>query len=142
MYKRILVAIENSAADRTILTHVEPLARLTGAELLLVHVADGWAARHFEELNLRESEEMLADRAYLDGLRTDLESRGLAVETQLSMGDPATEICRLAESQDIDLIAMATHGHRGVSDMIHGQTVDHVRHRVKQPVLLLKVHNP
>jgi nucleotide-binding universal stress UspA family protein len=103
MYKRILVAIENSAADRTILAHVEQLARLTGARLLLAHVADGWAARHFEELNLRESEEMRADRAYLEGLRKDLESRGLAVETLLGMGDPATEICRLAESQDVDL---------------------------------------
>jgi nucleotide-binding universal stress UspA family protein len=142
MYKRILVAIENSAADRTILAHVEQLARLTGARLLLAHVADGWAARHFEELNLRESEEMRADRAYLEGLRKDLESRGLAVETLLGMGDPATEICRLAESQDVDLIAMATHGHRGVSDVIHGQTVDHVRHKVKQPVLLLKAQNP
>ena len=58
MYKKILVAIENSDADRTILEHVESLAKLTGARLLLVHVADGWAARHFNELNLRESEEM------------------------------------------------------------------------------------
>jgi nucleotide-binding universal stress UspA family protein len=141
MYKRILVAIENSAADRTILTHVEQLARLTGARLLLVHVADGWAARHFKELNLRESEEMLADRAYLEGIRAGLEARGFVAETLLGMGDPATEICRLAETEDVDLIAMATHGHRGVSDMIHGQTVDHVRHKVKLPVLLLRAQS-
>ena len=73
MYRRILVAVENSAADRTILTHVSELARLTGAELLLVHVADGWAARNFDQLKLRESEEMQSDRAYLDQLRDDLE---------------------------------------------------------------------
>ena len=42
MYRSILVAVENSPADRTILTHVRELASLTGAELLLVHVADGW----------------------------------------------------------------------------------------------------
>ena len=58
MYRRILVAVENSPADRTILAHVSELARLTGAELLLVHVADGWAARNFDQLKLRESEEM------------------------------------------------------------------------------------
>jgi nucleotide-binding universal stress UspA family protein len=72
MYQRILVAIENSAADRTILEHVSALARITGAELLLVHVADGWAARHFDELKLRESEEMRGDREYLDRLRAYL----------------------------------------------------------------------
>lgn len=138
MYKKILVAIENSDADRTILEHVEPLARLTGARLLLVHVADGWAARHYDELKLRESEEMKGDREYLAGLMAGLQQRGLDVDATLRMGDPAKEICRLAEEEGVDLIAMATHGHRGVSDVIHGQTVDAVRHKVKMPVLLLK----
>jgi len=140
MYERILVAVENSPADRTILEHVEQLARLSGARLLLVHVADGWAARHFQELKLRESEEMLDDRAYLDRLRDDLTARGLSVDTMLGMGDPAKEICRIAEAEHVDLIAMATHGHRGVSDVLHGQTVDYVRHRVRMPVLLLRAH--
>ena len=58
MYQRILVAIENSPPTGRSSTHVDELAQLTGAELLLVHVADGWAARHFDELKLRESEEM------------------------------------------------------------------------------------
>jgi nucleotide-binding universal stress UspA family protein len=138
MYKKILVAVENSQADRTILEHIEPLARLTDARLLLVHVADGWAARNFDELNLRESEEMQEDRAYLGRVRGELQALGFEVEAVLRMGDPAKEICRVAEEQGVDLIAMATHGHRGVSDMIHGQTVDHVRHKVRVPVLLLR----
>jgi nucleotide-binding universal stress UspA family protein len=138
MYKKILVAIENSEADRTILEHVEPLARLTGARLLLVHVADGWAARHFNELNLRESEEMQQDRAYLARVRALLESHGLEVDAALRAGDPAKEICKVAEEEGVDLIAMATHGHRGVSDVIHGETVDGVRHKVRMPVLLLR----
>ena len=62
MYRNILVAIEHSDADATILTHVEELAKMTGASLLLVHVADGWAARHYEDLKLRESQEMREDR--------------------------------------------------------------------------------
>lgn len=138
MYKTILVPIENSDADRTILEHIELLAKLTGARLILLHVADGWAARHFDELNLRESEEMKEDRAYLARVRGELQQQGLEAEALLRMGDPAKEICRAAEEQNVDLIAMATHGHKGVSDVIHGQTVDHVRHRVKMPVLLLK----
>src|SRR5262252_4160008 len=120
MYHRILVAIENSPADRTIITHVSQLARLTGARLLLVHVADGWAARHFDELKLRESEEIRSDRAYLERLQAELARQGFTVETRLAMGDPATELIRAAEEQQADLIAMSTHGHRFISDLLHG----------------------
>ena len=138
MYRRILVAVENSPADQTILAHVAELARLTGAELLLVHVADGWAARNFDQLKLRESEEMKSDRSYLDALRGDLERRGLTVETRLAMGDPATELVKVSEEQGVDLIAMSTHGHRFVKDVLLGATADKVRHLVKVPVLLLR----
>ena len=138
VYKKILVAIENSAADQTIVGHVAALARMTGAELLLVHVADGWAARNFDQLNLRESEEMKADRAYLDGLQSTLAAQGLKVETLLAMGDPSTELIKAAETRHADLLAMSTHGHRFLADVIHGTTVDRVRHLVKIPVLLLK----
>jgi universal stress protein A len=136
MYRRILVAVENSAADQTILTHVRALASLTGAELLLVHVADGWAARHFEDLKLRESEEMKADRAYLERLAGSLSE--FRVSTELALGDPASELVRLAEERDVDLIAMSTHGHRFLNDLLRGTTVSKVRHLVKIPVLLLR----
>ncbi len=138
MYKLILVTLENSPADETILQHVESLARLTGARVLLVHVADGWAARNFNELQLRESEEMVEDRGYLERCREDLAEKGFDVEAVLGAGDPATEICKLAEERQADLVAMATHGHRGVADVLHGQTVDRVRHRLRMPVLLLR----
>ncbi|MGE5362217.1 MAG: universal stress protein [Bacteroidales bacterium] len=138
MYKRILVAIENSSADRTIIDHVTRLGRLTGASLLLVHVADGWAARHYDELQLRESEEMIADREYLERLQAELQADGFIVETCLRTGDPARELVKLANEQAVDLVAMATHGHKGVADVIYGSTVNHVRHHVSVPVLLLK----
>jgi nucleotide-binding universal stress UspA family protein len=141
MYRRILVAVENSPADRTIVSHVSELARLTGASLLLVHVADGWAARNFDQLKLRESEEMKADRDYLDRLRGELEGRGLTVETRLAMGDPADELVKVSEEQGVDLIAMSTHGHRFVKDVLLGATADKVRHLVKVPVLLLRAQN-
>jgi nucleotide-binding universal stress UspA family protein len=138
MYKRILVAVENSKSDRTILEHVGQLAKLTGAELLLVHVADGWAARNFDQLKLRESEEIKADRAYLESLREHLTAQGFIVQTALAMGDPATELVKTAESENVDLIAMSTHGHRFLNDLIRGATADKVRHLVRVPVLLLK----
>lgn len=138
MYKRILVPVENSSADSTILDHVQQLARLTGASIVLLHVADGWVARNFDELNLRESDEIREDRRYLEATRDRLRAQGLQVDTRLAMGDPATEIVKAAEQEHADLVAMATHGHRFVKDVLLGKTADHVRHELSVPVLLLK----
>ena len=138
MYRHILVAIEHSRADAAILGHIEGLARITGATLLLVHVADGFAARHFEDLNLRESDEIKSDRAYLQHTCDTLRAAGFTCDMKLAMGDPATELIRIAEEEHVDLIAMSTHGHRFLGDVIHGTTVDKVRHTVRVPVLLLR----
>lgn len=138
MYKRILVPVEHSDADRTILEHVRALAKMCGATLVLLHVADGWAARAYDELRLRDSKEIREDRAYLDALVAELQAQGFAVESRLAMGDPAAEIIKAAEAERADLVAMATHGHRFVKDILLGATVNKVRHELKVPVLLLQ----
>lgn len=139
MYKTILVPVENRETDQTILKHIRPLARLTNAKLMLVHVADGWAARNFETLKLQESEEMKEDRAYLVSLESELKAEGFEVTSILAMGEPSTEIIKLARTEPVELIAMSTHGHRFISDLLYGSTADKVRHEVDVPVLLLKV---
>jgi nucleotide-binding universal stress UspA family protein len=138
MYTHILVAIENSDADRAVLAHIETLARLTGARLLLVHVADGFAARHFNDLKLRESEEMREDREYLAQLCDGLVERGFETRARLALGDPATELVKVAAEEAVDLIAMSTHGHRFLGDLLHGSTADRVRHNVQIPVLMVR----
>ncbi len=139
MYHKILIPVENSVADQTILDHVKPLARMTGASLLLMHVADGWAARNFRGLNLVESEEMKEDRAYLEMRVAELRAEGFTVEYLLALGEPSDEIIKVASEHGVDLIAMSTHGHRFISDLLYGSTVSKVRHTVEIPVLLLKV---
>jgi nucleotide-binding universal stress UspA family protein len=138
MYTKILVAIENSASDRAVLQHIEGLVGLTGAELLLVHVADGFAARHFNDLELRESDEMRDDRAYLARLCEDITGKGMQCGIRLAMGDPATELVRVAAEERVDLIAMSTHGHRFIQDLLRGSTADRVRHGVSIPVLMVR----
>jgi nucleotide-binding universal stress UspA family protein len=138
MYRRILVAVEHSPADKAILDHVRQLAMKFGSELHLVHVADGWVARNFDSLQLRESEEMKDDRDYLERLAADLTAQGLTVSTELAMGDPADELIRLAEERGVDLLAMSTHGHRFLNDLVRGTTVSRVRHLVKIPILLVR----
>ena len=139
MYKRILVTVDGTKTDRAIIGHVKELARLAQSHVVLLHVADGWAARNYERFQLRESEEMKQDREYLAALSEELRGEGYEVKAVLAMGDPATEIIKLARAESVDLIAMTTHGHRFVADLLHGSTADKVRHEVDVPVLLLKV---
>ncbi len=138
MYKHILIPLENGDADETILGHIKPLARMTGAKLLLVHVSDGWVARNFNQLKLAESEEMKQDRAYLEKRRRGLSDEGFSCEAVLALGEPSNEIIKLSETRDVDLIAMTTHGHRFISDILYGATADKVRHAVNVPVLLVR----
>jgi nucleotide-binding universal stress UspA family protein len=138
VYTRILVPLENSPYDEAILAHVRRLARLCDAAILLIHVADGWAARAMAQLELRESEELRADRDYLSRLTTMLEKEGFSVDSILAAGDPTHEIIEAAEREHCDLIAMSTHGHRFIKDVIFGSVAESVRHRCTIPVLLVR----
>lgn len=138
MYRRILVPLEHSSYDDVIIAHVRQMAALCKASLLLIHVADGWAARHQRSLKLRESEEMRADREYLEGWCATLRAEGFETDSILAGGDPATEIAAAADREGCDLIAMAVHGHRGLQDVIYGTTANSVRHRTMVPVLMVR----
>jgi len=121
MYRKILVALENSRADESLLPHVTELAKRLHSQLFLVHVADGWVARN-----------------YLMETAARLRAAGLEVSAHLALGDPPTEIIRTAEREQCDLIAMTMHGHRLVGDLIFGSTIHEVRHRTTVPVLLVR----
>ena len=138
MYQKILVALENSRADQALLPHVEKLAALLRSRLLLVHVADGWAARHYHRLRLAESEEMKADRLYLESTADCMRAAGLEVSIHLALGDPPGQILQTAEAEKCDLIAMTTHGHRLLGDIIHGSTIEQVRHKTSVPLLVVR----
>lgn len=138
MYHKILVTLENGRADATLLPHVTELAGRVGAALILLHVADGWAARNFEQLKLTESEEMRSDREYLEKTAVDLRTRGLRVDTMLALGNPPAEIVKIAATSGCDLIAMASHGHKLLGDLLHGSTIDKVRHNTRVPLLVVR----
>ena len=139
MYRRILVPLENGPADVAILKHVTELAKLLRSQILLLHVADGWAARNMEQLNLRESQEMKEDRAYLERITQELRQAGVEADAVLAAGDPAREIAAAAEREKVDLIAMATHGHSLLSDVVHGTTATALRHVSRIPILMVRV---
>jgi nucleotide-binding universal stress UspA family protein len=138
VYKKILVPLDRSYSDPVILEHVKSLARLTGASIVLIHVADGFVARNQERLNLRESQEMREDREYLENLVAEFIGEGFEATWVLELGEPGKRILEAVKREGCDLIAMATHGHRFIADMVLGSVADRVRHDTDVPVLMVR----
>jgi nucleotide-binding universal stress UspA family protein len=137
MYGTILVTLDTTASDRAIIDHVKRLARAVRTHrLVLLHVADGWAARTYGAEAI--SPEISEDTAYLRQVQGELEAEGFRTEVALAFGDPATEIVNWIGREGCDLVAMSTHGHRFLADLFLGTTATRVQHRISVPVLLLR----
>lgn len=138
MFHKILVALDHSSADTALLPRVKELARLTGAEITLLHVSTGWAALWQRDLNLSDSPEMKEDRQYLLHVRDELAHEGFRVTSRHASGKPSEQILKAAREEGCDLIAMTTHGHRLLQDLIYGATITRVRHESEVPIFLVK----
>ncbi len=136
MYKTILVTLDGTSTDRAIIEHIKPLALSMQSRVMLLHVADGWAARTFGPDAI--SPEITEDKTYLETVRSELQSAGISTEAELAYGEPATEIVKWAQEKGCDLVAMSTHGHRFVADFFRGTTAGRVQHSISVPVLLLR----
>ena len=136
MYNKILVTLDTTPTDRAIIEHVKDLARVMNSRVVLLHVADGWAARTYGPDAV--SPEVTADTDYLNRIRDEMQSAGIATEAELAYGDPPKEIIRWVQQKGCDLVAMSTHGHKFLADLFLGQTAHVVQHNVSVPVLLLR----
>jgi len=136
MYKTILVTLDNTPTDRAIIEHVKELGKLAQSHVVLLHVADGWAARIYGPDAV--SPEIVEDTAYLAKIREEFQSVGIPAEANLAYGDPTIEIVNWVKQKGCDLVAMSTHGHRFLADLFLGTTASRVQHRISVPVLLLR----
>ena len=136
MYDTILVTLDGTPSDRAIIEHIKQLAKLAHSRLVLLHVADGWAARTYGPDAV--SPEIAEDTAYLEKIRAEFESAGIPTQAELAFGEPASEIIKWVKQKGCDLVAMSTHGHRLLADIFLGATATRVRHSISAPVLLLK----
>jgi nucleotide-binding universal stress UspA family protein len=136
MYKTILVTLDGTPTDQAIIEHIKQLARLAQSRVVLLHVADGWAARTYGRDAV--SPEITEDTAYLKKVKAEFQSLGIPVEAELAYGEPVTEIVKWVQQQGCDLVAMSTHGHRLIADIFLGTTASRVQHSIKVPVLLLR----
>ena len=136
MYQTILVTLDGTATDRAIIEHIKQLAALAGSRLVLLHVADGWAARTYGPDAV--SPEIAEDTAYLQKVRSEFQSMGIPTEAELAYGEPVNEIIKWIRQKGCDLVAMSTHGHRFLADIFLGNTASQVQHSISVPVLLLR----
>jgi len=136
MYKTILVTLDGTATDRAIIDHIKQLAKLAQSRVVLLHVADGWAARTYGPDAV--SPEISEDTAYLNKIRAEFQAAGISTDAELAYGDPAKEIIRWIQQKGCDLVAMSTHGHRFIADLFLGTTASRVQHSIRVPVLLLR----
>jgi nucleotide-binding universal stress UspA family protein len=136
MYNTILVTLDGTSTDRAIIEHVKQLAKLAQSRLVLLHVADGWAARTYGPDAV--SPEIGEDTAYLEKVRMELQSAGIPTDAELAYGEPADQIIKWVEQKSCDLVAMSTHGHRFLADLFLGSTATRVRHSIGVPILLLR----
>jgi nucleotide-binding universal stress UspA family protein len=136
MYDTILVTLDGTPTDRAIIEHVKQLAALAHSHLVLLHVADGWAARTYGPDAV--SPEIDEDTTYLNGVKSEFEQAGIPARTELLYGDPPEQIIQWIQQNPCDLVAMSAHGHRGLSDLFRGTTITKVRHTVKVPLLVVK----
>jgi nucleotide-binding universal stress UspA family protein len=136
MYSTILVTLEGTPTDRPIIEHVKKLAALAQSRVVLLHVADGWAARTYGPDAI--SPEIAADTAYLEKVRAEFQSLNIPIQAELAFGDPVKQIVNWVEEKGCDLVAMSTHGHRFLADLFLGTTATRVQHQISVPVLLLR----
>jgi len=136
MYKTILVTLDGTPSDRAIIEHVKQLSKLAGSRVVLLHVADGWAARTYGRDAI--SPEISEDTAYLQNVLSEFQQAGVSASSELAFGDPSREIVRWVRAKGCDLIAMSTHGHKFLADIFLGTTANRVQHAVSVPVLLLR----
>src|ERR1035437_10273548 len=118
MYETILVTLDGTPSDRTIIEHVKQLAKLAQSRLVLLHVTDGWAARTYGTDAV--SPEIAEDTAYLAKVRAEFEAMGIPTEAELAYGEPVKEIIKWIQRKGCDLLAMSTHGHRFLADLFLG----------------------
>jgi nucleotide-binding universal stress UspA family protein len=136
LYKTILMPLEGTPTDRAIINHIKLLAPVMKSRVVLLHVATGVPAKyHRTDAAGKEVEE---SNAFLDNVRDEFAAAGIPTEAELAYGEPAKEIVKWVKREGCDLVAMSTHGHQLIADLVLGTTAIHVQHSISVPVLMLR----
>jgi manganese transport protein len=136
MYDNILLTLDASETDRPIIEHIKKLAQVMHSQVFLLRIASGAPVQFYGRD--AAGKEVKEGRAYLDRVKTEFESARIPVTAELGYGDPAREIEKWVKERGCDLVAMGTHGHKFLADLVLGTTASRVQHNINVPVLLLR----
>jgi len=145
MYKKILVALDGSELAECVLPHVEAIARGCGVEsVVFVRALDtyvpGYVQSYITKDMIKEADERAekAAREYLDEVAGRVNLDGVEVQKQLILGRAAERIAEYATKNEVDLIAIATHGRSGISRWAWGSVADRILRSACVPVLMAR----
>jgi manganese transport protein len=140
-YAKILVPLDHSESDHEALGNALALARMHGSRLVLLHVEEGIPSQLFGSLS--STAEIAEGQDYLANVVASLREKDVNVDVLVRHGkSPAREIAAAVREVKPDLVVMASHGHRGLKDLIFGTTINSLRHHVKVPLLIVNTSNP
>lgn len=134
-YKQIGIAIDFSREDEKIIQNALMIGSKE-ATYTFIHVVESAAARYFGKNTLDHETQLDYDN--LVKYRDKLEQMDYKAEAQIGFGNPASELAKIIKAQNIDLLVMGAHGHKGFKDLVFGSTVDSLRHKINIPVLVVK----
>ena len=134
--KHVTAALGHDHTDAAVVSRAMSIAKSEKALLTLLHVADSPSGQVYGTEVY--DEHTRDDEQYLQEIASEIRASGIPVEIALAFGNPAEEVTKFATSHDVDMLVMGSHGHRLISDMLWGQTVDPVRHQVNIPMLVVR----
>jgi len=146
MYKKILVPLDGSERAEKILPHVEELGVRYQASVILLQVIDPAVDISRASLLVPLSDHLGPRRdaaeSYLNGIKARLEKKDIAVRTLVDTGIPLEIICQTAYAENVDLIALASHGRTGAARLFYGSVSGGILNRVDRPLLLVRSQKP
>ena len=149
MYKKILVPLDGSKLAECVVPYVEELATCCAAEkVTLISVTERVQGyRPVDDLSQPLGQRMMPEgvgklerqaKKYLDRIAKGIKDKGINVQTEVLLGNPAEEIAIYAEYKDCDVIVIASHGRSGPSRWAHGSVADKVFKAVCVPILMVR----
>ncbi len=136
VYKKVIVALDFSNNDLKLISHAIGQGD-KDSSYVLIHIVESAATRLMEKDT--DDLETRNDQEHLDNYVQQLKEKGISSVGILGFNDRAKEIIRLVKESNGDMLVIGAHGHRGIKDLIYGQTIETVRHELKIPVLVVNV---
>ena len=144
MYKKILVPLDGSPRAERILSHVEDIARCHRSKVIFLRVlrpvvvSDGYKQVLLEETEAEQHRRVEEEQRYLNGVKGEFREKGIAVTTVLETGPVVRTIMQVSQREEVDLIALASHGRAGLAQVFFGSTAAGVLNQADRPLLLIR----